>query len=782
MLHGTLFDYLRNDLFDANNWFNNHNGMRKTPLRQNDFGGTAGGPIQIPLLYKGKERSFFFVSYEGLRLVQPVGATTQYVPSAAVRSTTAAPMQTLLNAFPVPTGGEILDSSGKPSGLSPFVAAYSLPAKIDATSVRVDQKVGEKLSVFFRYGYTPTSTSSRTLSTLFQQQQNSQTYTGGADSMLFRHLSDTLRIGFSAGLSQQQSVLDSFGGAIPGDLQSAFGAPGSANTYQYFPYIYIGGVGSSYLNVTKTSNKIRQWNITDVFAMSYGKHQLRFGIDERHVVSPLSPPVTGVYPYYYSRTALVNNSSTYVYVYKDVPARPVFNEFSAFVQDQWQVGRTLSLSYGLRWEVNPPPGAADGNLAYTAFGNPEDPKTLTLAPHGTPLWHTTWYNFAPRLGMAWTAHDQPGHETVLRAGGGVFFDTGNQTAAQPYSGLGFQAIASSSNVALPLPVSLFSLSTAVTSPYTSTVYVFPQHLQLPYTLQWNVSADQAFGSAQSLTLSYVGSSGRRLLQGQYLDLSSLATNFIAIQRYPNGLTSNYQALQLKFQRSVTKGLQSLISYAWSHSLDYGSTNASFPLTYGNSDFDVRHNLQAGVTWNIPHVNENGVANALLNDWGVDGRVNIRSAFPITLTGNLFEDATGSYYYTGVNYNSANPIYLYGSQYPGGRAINGGPNVSSASAAFTLPVGAAAGNASRNFVRAFGATQVNCAVRRDFHIVENLSMQFRAEAFNVFNHANFGYIDPSLGDLHFGQATKMLNSSLGSMSSLYQQGGPRSMQFSLKLAF
>src|SRR5260370_3344191 len=68
-LHGAVFDYLRNDLLDANDWFNNHNGIRKTPLRQNDFGGTLGGPIEIPHLYGGRERSFFFVSYEALRLV-----------------------------------------------------------------------------------------------------------------------------------------------------------------------------------------------------------------------------------------------------------------------------------------------------------------------------------------------------------------------------------------------------------------------------------------------------------------------------------------------------------------------------------------------------------------------------------------------------------------------------------------------------------------------------------------------------------------------------------------
>jgi hypothetical protein len=341
--------------------------------------------------------------------------------------------------------------------------------------------------------------------------------------------------------------------------------------------------------------------------------------------------------------------------------------------------------------------------------------------------------------------------------------------------LGFRAIASSTNVALQLPAPLFNFSTAVTAPYTSSVvYAFPQHLQLPYTLQWNVSADQAFGSAQTLTLFYVGSSGRRLLQRQYSTVTSLNPDFGTVQYFPNGVTSNYQALQLKFQRSVAKGLQSLVSYTWSHSLDFGSTNASYPLTYGNSDFDVRHNLQGGVSWDIPHANQERIASTLLNGWGLDGRINVRTAFPITLTGNTLVDSTGAQYYSGVNYNPSNPIFLRGSQYPGGRAINGGPKVSSATAAFTSPMGTAAGNAPRNFVRAFGASQINCAVRREFHIVDYVSVQFRAEAFNVFNRPNFGYIDPTLGDAQFGQATKMLNSSLGSMSSLHQQGGARSM--------
>jgi hypothetical protein len=124
--------------------------------------------------------------------------------------------------------------------------------------------------------------------------------------------------------------------------------------------------------------------------------------------------------------------------------------------------------------------------------------------------------------------------------------------------------------------------------------------------------------------------------------------------------------------------------------------------------------------------------------------------------------------------------LYGPKYPGGKALNGGAN-NTATPAFTLP-SSASDTAPRNFVRAFGAFQVNSAVRRQFQLRDSLALQFRAEAFNVFNHPVFGYVDPTLTDAQFGQVTKTLAQTLGSTSALYQQGGPRSMQFALKVLF
>jgi len=288
-------------------------------------------------------------------------------------------------------------------------------------------------------------------------------------------------------------------------------------------------------------------------------------------------------------------------------------------------------------------------MPYTLLGSPNVPSSWTLAPRDTPLWKTTWFNFAPRLGTAWTAHSAPGHETIVRAGGGVFFDTGNQVGAAGFQGLGFYAYNSLSNTPAPFPSSTFNFTTNATAPYTSsTVYAYPQHLQLPYTLQWNASVDQSLGQHQVLTMSYVGASGRRLLQGQYRSVTAQNPNFGLVALYNNAVTSNYQALQLRFQRSLAHGVQALTSYTWSHSLDFGSANSSYPFTYGNSDFDVRHNMQAGLTWDLPSASGKSFRSALLNNWGLDGRVNIRTGFPITILGNRLTDASLKRYYSGAN--------------------------------------------------------------------------------------------------------------------------------------
>lgn len=289
------------------------------------------------------------------------------------------------------------------------------------------------------------------------------------------------------------------------------------------------------------------------------------------------------------------------------------------------------------------------------------------------------------------------------------------------------------------------------------------------------------GKNQTATASYVGANGRRLLALQRTNISSENPEFGEIDSFPAGITSNYQALQLKYQRSILPGVQALASYVWSHTLDYGSTDPAWALTRGNSNFDVRHNLEAALSWDERELLGGWFRKSVLGGWGADARVTARAAFPVTPLGNLFSDpATGNRYFSGADLVPNRPLYLYGPQFPGGRTLNGGP--SATNPAFVLPSSNSPGNAPRNLLRGFGNDQVNAAIRREIHLKDNLNVQLRMETYNLFNHPDFGYVDPSLTDALFGQSTLMLNQSFGPTGSLYQPGGPRSLQISVRFHF
>jgi hypothetical protein len=773
--HGSAYDYFRNGWFDANDWFNDHLNQPKQQLHMNDFGGTFGGPVRIPHLYRGTNKTFFFGSYEGLRMSQPLAASIQYVPDVYMRQQAPVAIQPLLNAFPLPTPNGVDYGTAQAPNLAQFFQGYSVPGRIDSTSIRLDHIFTPALSVFFRFSDTPSSVNSRTASVLTSGKINTRTYTFGTTYILSRIMTDQFRLGYSQGYSGNTSLIDSFGGATPVNLGNLMGSPTGVAGQDLRAYlvVQIAGVGFGSLNVPVAYANQHQWNLTDSLDVIRAKQHWKVGADYRQIHQFQAPPPVLLYASFASAKSVLTNVVDSTIYTKSLASTPVLNQFALFVQNDWQIASRLSLSGGLRWEIAPPPHNAGDPQPPTLIGNQNNPASLTLAPTGTPLWQTAKYSFAPRLGIAWQAHTTNNWATVARVGGGVFYDTSDQIAIPAFSALGYSATATYSKIPLPFTQAQQNISINLAAPYTN-IYLFPSHLQLPYTLEWNTSLEQQLGERNSFTASYIGSAGRRLIGRQQLVLTTFNPSLGTVS-YVDGTTSDYDALQAKFQRSVTKGLNALVAYTWSHSIDYGTNFAALPLTRGNSDFDVRNSFQAGLTWEIPHAKLSKMQASVLNGWALDGRLIARSGYPITLQGNTLTDpATGSRYTTNVNLVANQSIYLYGNQYPGGRGLN--------RTAFQLPTGTNPGNAPRNFVRGFGESQVNLALRRDFPFSDRIHLQFRAEAFNIANHPNFGYVDPLLTDATFGQATQTLNQSLGTVSSQYQQGGPRSMQFSLRLSF
>jgi len=783
--HGTAYDYLRNGFFDAQDWFNDYFGTKEPPLRQNDFGGTLGGPIEIPGLYHGKNKTFFFISYEGLRLTQSQAATVNYVPDATLRSSSPVALQAALNAFPLQSANGIDDTT---NGIAQYIGSWSNPASLDAVSVRFDHVVNDSAKLFFRFSDTPSSSTIRGAGGLAPSSTQtaaytSRSYTGGFISALASNLSNDIRLNYSTNEGTARTDIDAFGGSTPVNLAQLSGL--NAGSTAELALVY--GGYALVLPQQQQSGGQRQWNLVDTASLSWGRHQVRLGVDYRRL-APFDVPFNPVALYLYLAEAAVNANSAIIEARTDVPGYPLYQNFSAFAQDEWKVSQRLSVSLGLRWEVNPAPGVTKGLQAYTVQGS--GPNTWTLAPQGTPLWQTTWFNFAPRLGAAYVLRNTPGWEMVVRGGGGVFFDTGQQLGSLGFdAGPGFGALAiqvgSFPQSVVPPPV--------VNPPAAQFGYAygFAPHLQLPYTLQWNASVEQALGKSQALTASYVGSHAARLLQeNQFFPSSN--PNASSVLFVENGLTSDYDSLQIQFRRRLSHGLTALGSYTWSHCIDYGSQNYLVGFQRGNCDFDVRHTFSGALSYDVPGAFHNPIAHAFLHHWGIDSRISARSGFPVTLLGSnidYIDPLTGQLAFAGLDLVPNQPVYLYGSNCttvlqglgdlapgqvcPGGRAIN--PQ------AFANPT-AGNGNAPRNFVRGFGAWQTDLSVRREFPIHERLRLQFRAEAFNIFNHPNFGTVNPNFGQLTFGQATATLANSLGVLSPLYQMGGPRSMQFALKIIF
>jgi outer membrane receptor protein involved in Fe transport len=792
--HGTMFEYFRNEVLDANDWFNNANRLQKAPLRQNDFGGTFSGPVVIPGLYDGHDRTFFFFSYEGQRLRLPESGV-MYVPSLRVRSAAAAALKPILNAIPQPMGAELLSSSGVPTGWAPFDYSVGEPNTMDAYSIRIDHTVSSRLTLFGRFNEAPSDITSFSGGADWTVSNGStRTLTLGANLALTPRLNNELRFNYSRQLGWLQWIQGTYGGAIPVDTALLNNGLGGYGTVQF----NFGGYSAMVAGGDYVKNYQRQINVVDNASLVKGAHQFKFGVDYRRL-SPTYGVQQQQIVMFWSEAAINSATTTLGSIINYGSARPQFDNYSVYGQDTWKVTPRLTLDYGLRWELNPAPTLTEGTMPAVAVGitgNPPDVSKATLAPAGTPFYKTFYRAFAPRVGVAYQLNSTSGRETVLRGGFGVYYDLGSAGATN-----GFPLRAASSLGAVPFPLSAANAArpaiiVPTSLPVTSGVYSNAQDLMLPYTLQWNVSLEQSLGTQQSVSVSYVGSAARRLLTTQTVNSPPGYTtssgprpnpNFSSIFYTWNGPTSDYDAMQVQYKARLKRGIQALVNYTWSHAIDDVSTDiGSNVLSRGNADFDVRHNLSAAVTYDLPSPGSAPVLKHIFGNWFLDGIVHAQSGLPVNVT-STSTTIDGIVVYVRPNVVPGQPFYINDPTVPGGRRFN--------SAAFTTPPYDPAypktlreqGDFGRNVLRGLPIWQVDMGLGRSFKFTERWKLQFKGEFFNIFNHPNFGsygttYTSPST----FGVPGTMLRSSLSSsgfgLSSLYQMGGPRSVQLSLKLTF
>lgn len=791
--HGTVYEYFRNDVMDANSYFNKRNSIGRAKERQNDFGGTFGGPVYIPGLLNRRDRTFFFYSYEGLRLAAPQEATTTYVPTASLIASATAALKPILNAFPKPNAASQTIATGD---LTSYLASYSQPSKINAHSIRMDHALTDRWRLFGRFSYTPSSTRARYASDLAQVNDtaiNNKTVTVGSTNMFNSRLTNEARFYMSWNDQLSTSFMDTFGGATPLQITDLAGLTSKDwALFAYRPSVTAG----FWLNPQTARQK--QYNVVDTLTYMTGRHALKAGADWRMTRTDTTLPGFYESPFYitgaaYTGTALQqlrNNTPGLFTLYRsNGNMAPVYKNLSLFVQDEWKATNRLSISGGLRWDVNPAPRDANGNQPYTA-DQITNLATTKIAPQGSDLWKTTYNNFAPRFGLAYQANTTPSHETTIRAGAGLFYDASSVQASEGYwYGVG---ITGTLNMAYkPFPVDAATLastplpSTTVTAASNAQLFAFDPNLKLPRSIQWNGAIEQGLGQNQIFTLSYVGSIGDRLLLArqlnpyQYGNPQFPTASSLFLYATTNGSSSNYNALQAQYRRGLWHGLQMLASYTWSHAIDDSTRNFTLTsLLRGSSDYDIRSNFQAAVTYNLPSRYQLAAARALLGGWAIDSRVSARSGAPIDVVSSTQISPSGASYSPHPNLVAGQPLYAANSSAPGGRRIN--------IAAFSVAANGTEGNAGRNVARGFATYQWDTAIRRDFRITERVHANFRAEAFNVLNKANFGAINSNIQTnttaQPFGQVTNTQASQLGGLNSLYQNGGPRSLQMALKVNF
>ena len=806
--HGTAFEYFRNGSLDASDWFTAPFHVSKPDVHQNDFGGVFGGPIRLPG-YNGRDKTFFFVSYEGLRLRQPHVAVTD-VPTLAIRQSAAPSVAPILNAFPMPAANAQPDPLD--SGLVSYSGSFSSPSTVNATSFRIDHNVNDKLTIFGRYNYAPSNNSERgsgglySLSTSFLTEFMTQTLTAGANWIVTPRVSNEFRFNWSRTSTTDTAVLDNFGGAtVPPDstvFPSGLNGQDAVNIF-----VILSGTASTVAEGKNVDDRLQQLNFVDNVSFVAGKHEFKFGLDYRHITTSLSPRAfleLGLF-------SSAQEASTGVAFLAQAEGNKtngavLFQNTGLYAQDTFHVTPRLTIVYGLRWDLNPPPTGLNGFQPYPVVGI-ENPATASLGHAGAPLWITTYNNFAPRLGINYALRPLAGWETVIRAGGGTFYDLGSGVSGNVLAAGTFPLGATAFFFGVPYPLTGTDAipPSPGGTPVGLTAYPgFDPHSKVPRTYQWNFAVQQSLGANQSLSLTYLGAGGRKLLrQENYVLAPGLNPTFSNILFQTNSGTSSYNALQAQFQKRLSKGLQILASYSYGHSIDNVSdeVTGAFPEPNdpgedrGPSDFDIRHAFAGAYSYSISVPSNSRPLRAIFGDWSLDGIVRVYSAPPVDVEAiTTTSDVTG-YPIPRPNLVAGQALYIEGgdcavfgpSGCPGGRGFN--PSAFS-NAGVIGPSGNVLGQGDlpRNALRGFRLVQFDSAFRRDVRVTERVDLQFRADFFNIFNHPNFAPPENILSLPTFGQSISMLGTSLGSggvfggQNPLHQIGGPRSIQLALKLQF
>lgn len=672
------------------------------------------------------------------------------MPTALSRLSTPPGSAWLTSALPLPNGPEV----------SPGLGLLTLDAPrsstVDSTSVRLDHTFGPKLQLFSRYSHAPSSDALTNPGSLRGTRVwvGSDSFTAGLDGEIGRFGPNSLRLNWTA-ITEGSSTWTEAGGRRV-DLSQYLPALSDPAQSVYNLQILTPSVS---LVTDNAIGRQRQWTVVESVSKTRGRHTFAFGADYRTLAPRLASSPYMMTTVYADLAAFATNAPLVVAMSQRNNVSLGLRNVSAFAQDTWRISPRLAVNYGMRWEYNP---AADGGEGAPLFESvtPGNPTQVRFGVRGGQLWKTGLGGFAPRFGIV-KRLDACG-TTILRASAGLFYDPGFASALEG-------AISHlTTNISLNGGATTYS-QVSTTSPATASTLA--SNFRMPFSVEWSTRLERQLRTRSSASLSWLGSSGHRLLrleQVQTADGDSVAF-------YSNNGASSYQAMQAQLNARPKPGFEVLAAFTWAHSIDNVSRDSDLflwqpdwpgSIDRGNSSFDVRRSVSGAFT----------ASPAAWRGWSLNGVFRARSGFPLTVT------ALNPRLVFGIESRpdlvGGRPVWIADGNAPGEKRLN-----AAAFAPSTLP---RPGSLGRNAIQGFGMSQLDVALQREFRVYERVTAQFRVEAFNTFNHPNFGNPDTFLSNPTFGRATSMLNQFLGSggpstgLAPAFQIGGPRSLQIALRL--
>jgi hypothetical protein len=775
--HGRLFEFFRNNIFDAAEPSWASNGQKQQSLRLNQFGGSLGGPIV-------HDKTFFYLAAEAFRQVWGY-PTSGDVPSAAFKASIPAssPVYALVNAYPGAGPKTILtpytpqNDPGDPNYADYDLLTCACTQVVNESSemLRVDQHFSAKTTGFLRFNYDRSVNTQPVSAAATDLQQRVTTPINGAVEVLHvfsPNLTNEAKFGFN----RSSSNIYNFG-ATDSVYQTAISAgpgPGFVTLSYNYNTIYVGNTFSQIDDLT--------W--------LHGRQTIKAGVEIREIQLNQNYGEHGTVTYA-TLQQLAANQVRKATLSGALPVNDLRKTwFIGYAQDEYKATPNLVLNLGVRYTVF--------NLFHEAHGRANPFDFGTCGPQGfcgvgASFGQQNYGDFDPRVGISWSPAGNG--QSLIRAGFGIYHEDG-QLDDQNLPAKNEVPSYSVTNV--HYPVDPYFTGSGTLSPNAE-----QRNRKDTYVEQWSLSIQQELPANFVATISYLGSHGVHLLDTNAVNLINPLAGAAQYPAFAPAIAwrgsvgaSSYNGLVVSMRRPFAHGLLVAANYAYTHEIDNGSNGSGdgdeisaqnplcLPCEWASGTWDARHVVNGNAVYELPfgrgkQMLNHGVTSAIAGNWQLTMTALARTGFPINV---LLPSSYISPYGTS---GTLRPNLVAGVPLtpPRGRTIAHWINP----AAFAAPAAGTFGNAPRDLFPGPGTWQVDIGVAKTVSLGERAFVEFRSEFYNVFNHPQLGppqaTFNPS-NTTGFGSITSTvnLNTAIVSPISPVGSGTPREIQFALRLEF